>query len=211
MQGSTGSHHDHELRRRDLDPDPIAQFRAWIGEAERASITLPNAMGLATADALGRPSVRHVLLRGLDARGFVFFTNHGSRKARQLAENPNAAVVFLWRELDRQVNATGTVSALGRDESAAYFRTRPRGARIGAWASRQSEVLTGRDELAERVAEVEARFAQSADVPLPDFWGGFVLRPETIEFWQGREDRLHDRFRYSRQGEAAWRIERLFP
>jgi pyridoxamine 5'-phosphate oxidase len=209
MQAPSGSH-DHELHRRDLDPDPIAQFRAWLDEAERAPIPLPNAMALATADAAGRPSVRHVLLRGLDDRGFAFFTNHGSRKARQLAVNPHAAVVFLWKGLDRQVNATGIVEALSREESEAYFRTRPRGAQIGAWASRQSEVLTRRDELTDRVGAIEERFAGS-EVPLPGFWGGFVLRPDAIEFWQGRESRLHDRFRYSRDLGSIWRIDRLSP
>jgi pyridoxamine 5'-phosphate oxidase len=208
MHPPPGSH-DRELRRRDLDPDPIAQFRTWLAAAEAASIPLANAMGLATADAGGRPSVRHVLLRGLDGRGFRFFTNHHSRKGRQLAENPHAAIVFLWTALDRQVNATGTVEPLPREESDAYFATRPRGAQLGAWASRQSEVLTDRAQLDDRVRRTTERFADQ-EVPLPEFWGGFVLRPDTIEFWQGRESRLHDRFRYTRSRDV-WAIERLSP
>lgn len=208
MQAPSGFH-ERSLRRDDLDPDPVAQFRSWLSDAERARIDLPNAMGLATSDAAGRPSVRHVLLRGLDERGFSFFTNLASRKGRELAENPHASVVFLWKELDRQVGASGTVTPMSRGDSEAYFATRPRAARIGTWASRQSEVLVDRRELEARVAAAEARFS-GEDVPLPDFWGGFLLRPETIEFWQGRESRLHDRFRYTRQ-DGGWHIDRLFP
>ena len=208
MQAPSGFH-ERRLSRDDLDPDPIVQFRSWLSEADRAQIPLPNAMGLATADAEGRPSVRHVLLRGLDERGFAFFTNHTSRKGRELAENPHAAIVFLWKELDRQVSASGSVSPLSREESAIYFASRPRAARIGAWASRQSAVLDDREELQARVAAVEARFPAD-DVPLPEFWGGFVLRPEWFEFWQGRESRLHDRFRYARD-QNRWHIERLYP
>ncbi|MEX0989360.1 MAG: pyridoxamine 5'-phosphate oxidase [Actinomycetota bacterium] len=201
--------HERELRRRDLDPDPIAQFRTWLADAEGAGATLPNAMGLATADASGRPSARHVLLRGLDERGFTFYTNHDSRKGRQLAENPNAAIVFLWKELDRQVTSTGTVRTLSREESEAYFRGRPRTAQLGAWASHQSAVLPDRSLLEDRAREAERRFVDG-DVPLPDFWGGFVLSPETIEFWQGRNDRLHDRFRYTSSA-SGWEIDRLSP
>ena len=208
MQAPSGFH-ERRLSHDDLDPDPIVQFRSWLSEADRAQIPLPNAMGLATADAEGRPSVRHVLLRGLDERGFAFFTNHTSRKGRELAENPHAAIVFLWKELDRQVSASGSVSPLSREESAVYFASRPRAARIGAWASRQSAVLGDREELQARVAAVEARFPAD-DVPLPEFWGGFVLRPEWFEFWQGRESRLHDRFRYARE-QNRWHIERLYP
>ncbi len=198
------------LSRRDLDPDPFAQFRAWLQEAEDAGIPMPNAMGVATADARGRPSVRHVLLRGFDERGFVFFSNYASRKARQLAENPYAALVFLWKALDRQVNTTGTVERIARDESEAYFRTRPREARIGAWASRQSEVIAHREALDARYAEFDAKYPGD-DVPLPAYWGGFRLSPDAIEFWQARLHRLHDRFRYSRQPDGNWLIERLSP
>ncbi len=147
-------------------------------------------------------------MRGLDERGFVFYTNHGSRKARQIAENPNAAAVFLWRELERQVGVTGTVERVSTEESEAYFRTRPREARLGAWASRQSEVVASREVLDARYREMEVRFPD--EVPLPGHWGGFRLAPETIEFWKGRRFRLHDRFRYTRSP-AGWTIERLYP
>ncbi|MEX2276131.1 MAG: pyridoxamine 5'-phosphate oxidase [Actinomycetota bacterium] len=208
MQARSGFH-ERTLRRHDLRADPIEQFRSWLSDAERARIPLPNAMSLATADANGRPSARHVLLRGLDERGFTFFTNLASRKGRDLAENPHASIVFLWKELDRQVGASGAVSSLTREESSAYFATRPRAAKIGAWASRQSEILADRAELEERVQAADGRFP-GEDVPLPGFWGGFALRAETIEFWQGREDRLHDRFRYARDA-GGWRIDRLSP
>jgi pyridoxamine 5'-phosphate oxidase len=202
---------ERALHRRDLDPDPMSQFTAWLSDAEAAGVPLPNAMGLATADAEGRPSVRHVLLRGADD-GFVFFTNYESRKARQLSENPHAALVFLWKALERQVNVTGTVARVSREESEAYFRTRPREARIGAWASRQSEVLDSREELDARYEELDARYPGD-EIPLPPFWGGFLLRPASIEFWQGRPFRLHDRFRYEREDASSglWRLDRLFP
>jgi pyridoxamine 5'-phosphate oxidase len=209
MNAPTGFHDDRPLRREDLLDDPIEQFRRWLGDAEGAAIPLPNAMAVATADAEGRPSVRHVLLRGIDRRGFTFFTNYESRKGRQLAENPHAGLVFLWKRLDRQVNATGTAERIEPAESDAYFATRPREARLGAWASAQSSVLASREQLEEQVAETERRFADR-DVERPPHWGGFVVRPETVEFWQGRRSRLHDRFRYTRT-DGAWRIERLSP
>ena len=200
---------ERALHRRDLQPDPMAQFTSWLGDAEAAGVPLPNAMGLATADGEGRPSVRHVLLRGVDD-GFVFFTNYESRKGRQLSENPQAALVFLWKALERQVNVTGTVARVSTEESEAYFRTRPREARIGAWASPQSRVLASREELAARVGEIEARYPD--EIPLPPFWGGYRLTPDSIEFWQGRLHRLHDRFRYSRDaGGGDWRADRLSP
>jgi pyridoxamine 5'-phosphate oxidase len=207
------SHHparaERALHRRDLHPDPMAQFTSWLGDAETAGVPLPNAMGLATADAEGRPSVRHVLLRGVDD-GFVFFSNYESRKGRQLSENPHAALVFLWKALERQVNVTGTVARTSTEESEAYFRTRPREARIGAWASPQSRVLASREELDARVGEIEDRYPD--EIPLPPFWGGYRLTPDSIEFWQGRLHRLHDRFRYSRDGGSGdWRVERLSP
>jgi pyridoxamine 5'-phosphate oxidase len=203
------SHEHRSLRRSDLLDDPTEQFLRWLGEAEAAGIALPNAVALATADADAVPSVRHVLLRSADERGFVFFTNHESRKGRDLRANPRAALVALWRELDRQVSVAGRVERIGDAESDAYFATRPRGARIGAWASPQSTVLRDRAELDRRVEELEARFAET-DVPRPRFWGGYRLVPASFEFWQGRAYRLHDRFRYER-GPAGWRLDRLAP
>jgi len=209
MNAPSGFHDDLPLRREDLLDDPIEQFRRWLGDAEAAGIPLPNAMAVATADAEGRPSVRHVLLRGVDQRGFTFFTNYDSRKGRQLAENPHAGLVFLWKLLDRQVNATGTAERVDPAESDAYFATRPREARLGAWASEQSSVLDSREELERRVAEADERFA-GIEVPRPPNWGGFLVRPDTVEFWQGRRSRLHDRFRYARE-DGGWRIDRLSP
>ena len=191
-----------------LDADPVAQFRKWYADAERAQLLEPNAMSLATADASGQPSARIVLLKEIDARGLVFFTDYRSRKARDLAANPRAALTFLWKELDRQVRAIGDVEIVTRDESAAYFRTRARGSRLGAWASQQSAVLSDRATLEREVAKLDAQFG--GDIPLPPHWGGYRVVPNEFEFWQGRENRLHDRFRYTREGER-WTIERLSP
>ncbi len=194
-----------------VDPDPIVQFRRWFDEAEAAGLPEPNAMTLATATADGRPSARVVLLKGVDARGFAFYTNYASRKGRELAANPRAALVFHWAELERQVRVEGRVERLSEQESAAYFRSRPLGARLGAWVSPQSEVIAGREVLETRLAELAARFADG-DVPLPPWWGGFRLVPELVELWQGRPDRLHDRLRYRRGGSGGgWRLERLAP
>jgi pyridoxamine 5'-phosphate oxidase len=182
----------------------------WLDDARDAGIRLPEAVALATADAGGRPSVRHVLLRGLDERGFVFYTNYESRKGRELEGNPRTGMAFYWRELDRQVCVTGKVERISRGESEEYFRTRPREVRIGAWASRQSEVASSRRELDARYREIDARYP-GEDVPLPPNWGGYRLAAEAVEFWKGREHRLHDRFRYTRQPDGSWVIERLFP
>ena len=199
--------------------DPIAQFQSWFADVLEADRHDPTAMTLATVDRDGRPSARIVLLKGYDERGFVFFTNYASRKGRELEENPRAALVFYWPDFDRQVRVEGTVERASREESEEYFRSRPRGSRLGAWASPQSTVIDGREELERRLREVEERFpagdagdaADIEDVPPPDFWGGYRLRPEVIEFWQGRPSRLHDRLRYSRLPEGGWKIERLSP
>jgi pyridoxamine 5'-phosphate oxidase len=192
----------------DLDADPVVALRAWLDDAAEA-VPQPDAMVVATASADGRPSARVVLLRGLDARGLVFFTNRESRKGRELAENPRAAAVLHWWALGRQVRVEGAVEEVERAESEAYWRTRPPASRVAAWVSRQSEPLASREELEALFAEAEERFADG-DVPLPAFWGGFRIVPETFEFWTHRDDRLHDRIRYVRDG-AGWRRERLAP
>lgn len=197
------------LDRASLDADPIAQFRRWYADAERAQLLEPNAMTLATADASGRPSARVVLLKGIDERGLVFFTDYRSRKARELAANPRAAVAFLWKELERQVRVTGDIATVAPEESAAYFRTRPRGSRLGAWASVQSAPLEDRTALEREVARLDTQYPGD-DIPLPPHWGGYRLVPDEFEFWQGRENRLHDRFRYCRNGDR-WQIDRLSP
>ena len=193
----------------DLAADPIVQFGRWFKEAEAAELIEPSAMTLATAAADGRPSARMVLLKGFDQRGFVFYTNYGSRKAGELGANAAAALVFWWPPLERQVRVEGRVERVSREESEAYFRTRPLGSRLGAWASAQSEVIPGRAVLEERLERLSARYADG-DVPLPPFWGGYRVRPDTIEFWQHQPNRLHDRLRYRRDG-GAWVIERLSP
>jgi pyridoxamine 5'-phosphate oxidase len=194
----------------DLASDPLAQFARWLDEARAGGVELPEAMVLATADSAGRPSARTVLLKSVDADGFRFFTNTESRKARELAENSHAALVFHWPlEPRRQVTVSGTVEPLSREESEAYFRTRPLGSRLGAWASRQSEVVPDREALERAFAEAEAAYGD--DPPLPPWWGGYLLRPTRLEFWQNRPNRLHDRFRYSLGSEGAWALERLAP
>jgi len=203
---------DYTLARLDeasVDPDPLIEFARWFEEALKAEARDPNAMTLATANATGVPSARIVLLKGFDGRGFVFFTDYRSRKGAELAENPRAALVFYWPELERQVRITGGTAPVERQESETYFRSRPRASRLGAWISHQSQVIAGRQELDDRVPEMERRYPGD-DVPLPAYWGGFRLRPESIEFWQGRVSRLHDRIRYVRKGDS-WRIERLSP
>ena len=198
------------LRRRDLDPDPIKQFSNWFTAAIEAGIRDVNAMSLATATVDGRPFVRVVLLKGFDQDGFVFFTNYESQKGEQLEKNPHAAIAFYWIELDRQIRISGPAEKTSRAESARYFHSRPPASQLGAWASKQSQVLDGRRILEARLAEMTERFA-GEEIPLPPHWGGYRVRPEMMEFWQGRPNRLHDRFRYNRQAEGAWIIERLAP
>ena len=202
---------DYALARLDeasVAPDPLVEFARWFEEAVKAEARDPNAMTLATATADGVPSARIVLLKGFDDRGFVFFTDYRSRKGTELARNPRAALVFYWPELERQVRITGTTSQTDRQESEAYFRSRPRGSRLGAWISHQSEIIESRQQLEAQIPELERRYPD--DVPLPPYWGGFRLLPDAIEFWQGRTSRLHDRLRYLREGER-WRIQRLSP
>jgi pyridoxamine 5'-phosphate oxidase len=191
-----------------VDPDPLTQFGRWYDDALTAGVRQPDAMTLATVNAEGAPDARTVLLRGLDERGFAFYTNLASTKARQLAATPSAALVFHWREVERQVRVTGGVTQLGEQEAVRYWDTRPRGHRVSAWASPQSEVVDG-DVLAQRLADVEGRFA-GIEPPLPPFWGGYVVALETLELWQGRTDRLHDRVRY-RTVRGRWVRERLAP
>ncbi len=208
------AHLREEYRRARLDEadvaaDPLAQFQRWFEEARAADVLEPNAMSLATASADGAPSVRMVLLKEADARGFVFFTDYRSAKSHELAANARAALCFWWGPLQRQVRVTGRVARVSAEESAAYYRTRPRESQLGAWASEQSAVLKGRTELEQRVKALEAEYA-NADVPAPPTWGGFRLVPESYEFWQGRPGRLHDRLRFRLAG-GAWVIERLSP
>jgi pyridoxamine 5'-phosphate oxidase len=199
------------LDERDVSPDPIVEFARWFAEAQQARLPEPNAMILATATADGAPSARVVLLKAFDERGFVFYTDYRSRKGAELEANPRAALVFYWGELDRQVRITGGVALASREESEQYFRTRPLGSRQGAWASYQSRVIPGREPLEADLREIAERFPDG-EVPLPPHWGGYRVVPGAIEFWQGRESRLHDRLRYVREGQGrGWRIERLSP
>lgn len=190
--------------------DPFPLWERWFDDAVKAGLREPNAMVVSTVSASGQPSARMVLLKGVDDRGFVFYTNYGSRKANELEANPRASLLFPWHELERQVIICGTVEKATREEAEAYFQTRPLGSQVGAWASRQSSTLSGRAELEERVREAMNRF-QGKAVPLPPFWGGFLVRPETIEFWQGRPSRLHDRLRYSKNDDGTWCRGRLSP
>ncbi|HEY2053826.1 MAG TPA: pyridoxamine 5'-phosphate oxidase [Solirubrobacterales bacterium] len=194
----------------DLSPNPFAQFARWY-ELATAEVPLPEAMTLATVGDDGAPDARMVLLKGHGPDGFRFFTNYESAKAGQIAADPRGALILYWREHDRQVRARGPIERLPAADSDAYFTTRARDSRLGAWASPQSRPLADRTELDARLAEVRERFDAVEDVPRPDFCGGFVLRPQTIEFWQGQQARLHDRFAYSRDGDEAWRIQRLAP
>jgi pyridoxamine 5'-phosphate oxidase len=198
------------LRRSDLDPNPLVQVQTWFEQALTAQLLEPSAMTLATVDEDGRPSARIVLLKTVDQRGLVFFTNYESRKGRELAGNPRASLVLYWAELERQVCIAGDVTKVPRAESEKYFALRPRGSQLGAWVSKQSSVVPDRAFLEARLAEVEKQFGDGA-VETPPYWGGYLLTPIRLEFWQGRPNRLHDRFQYSKEAEHTWRIERLSP
>ena len=198
------------LTRKNVDPNPFKMFEQWFQAASEAEPVLPEAVSLATATREGRLSSRMVLLKDFDETGFVFYTNYESRKGLELAENPNAALVFYWRQLERQICITGTVSRVSREESEAYFRTRPRGSQIGALTSSQSRVVASREVLENRFQQLMAEY-EGREIPLPSYWGGYRLSPDTIEFWQGRSDRLHDRFLYKRQSGGPWQLERLSP
>lgn len=197
------------LDEKDVTPNPIEQFAAWFRDARMSRPGEPNVMTLATADANGVPSARTLLLKDFDARGFTFFGNYNSQKARELEMNPHASLVFFWHMLERQVRIAGTVAKVSRDESRAYFSIRPRDARIGAWASNQSSVIASRTELEAAAKRYGEQYP--GEVPLPDHWGGWRLSPSMIEFWQGGPARLHDRLRYTKQADGAWKIERLAP
>jgi pyridoxamine 5'-phosphate oxidase len=190
-------------------PDPLVEFARWFEEAVRAEARDTNAMTLATAAPDGAPSARIVLLKGFDERGFVFFTDYRSRKGSELSQNPRAALVFYWPELERQVRITGTTAPTAREESEAYFRSRPRGSRLSAWISHQSQPIASRQQLEAQIPQLESRYPGD-DIPRPPYWGGFRLQPDSIEFWQGRTNRLHDRIHYVRTLDG-WRIERLSP
>lgn len=199
------------LTENDADADPIAQFRAWFDQAVSAEVPEPNAMTLATATKEAEPSARIVLLKGFDERGFVFFTNYESEKGRELAENPRASLCFFWSPLERQVRVKGNVTKVTREESEQYFHSRPRGSQLGAWASRQSEVIASRLQLEQELASLQQKHGETSQIPLPPFWGGYRVAPRSVEFWQGRSSRLHDRLLYSRQADGTWARERLSP
>ena len=196
------------LRRADLHPDPIQQFKNWFQSALSAAVPEPNAMTLATVDAVGQPSSRIVLLKDLDHRGFTFYTNYESRKGRELAANPRAALTIFWPGLERQVCVRGACEKLGREESEIYFKSRPLGSRLGAWVSSQSTPIPNREYLETKLKDLTAQYGDNP--PLPPYWGGYLLRPHTVDFWQGRPSRLHDRFLYTRAGDT-WQIDRLSP
>jgi pyridoxamine 5'-phosphate oxidase len=200
----------NSLSEKEAPPDPILQFDQWWNEAIKSGIEEPNAMTVATASGDGIPSARILLLKGFDKKGFVFFTNYNSYKAQQLLENPRACLVFFWKELERQVRITGLVEKINGQESDEYFNSRPEGSRIGAWASPQSQVIESRDWLLQNEKNVWQQFGEKK-IERPPYWGGYRVRPVSIEFWQGRPNRLHDRIQYSLQDDANWNIERLAP
>ncbi len=194
----------------DLAPDPVAMFRGWLADTVASGLHEPNAMVVSTVSASGTPSSRMVLLKGLDERGFVFYSNLESRKGRELGENPRCALLFPWHDLQRQVRVEGVAELVEPEQTEVYFRSRPRGSQIGAWASRQSTEVASRAELEQAYAEMERRF-EGGEVPLPPYWGGLRVRPEVVEFWQGRHGRMHDRLVYRRDGAADWTTARLAP
>lgn len=198
------------LRRRDLAENPILQFQDWFQQAVKAEVPEPTAMSLATVNNSGQPTVRTVLLKAVDERGFIFCTNYDSRKGRDLADNSRSALLFFWKELERQVCIGGLTRKVPESESDLYFKARPIGSQLGAWASQQSSVVENRQVLEKRFQEMEQKFS-GQQIPLPPNWGGYIVVPDTIEFWQGRVNRLHDRFLYSRQASGVWQIKRLSP
>ncbi|MFJ6697213.1 pyridoxamine 5'-phosphate oxidase [Streptomyces sp. NPDC091272] len=200
-----------ELTEDALASEPMDQFGRWFRQAVAGGLHEPNAMVVATATPDGRPSTRTVLLKAYDGRGFVFFTNYRSRKGGELSANPHVSLLFPWHQIARQVIVTGTAARVSRAETAAYFRTRPHGSQLGAWASEQSQVIGSRDELITAYADLAARYPEGEKVPVPPHWGGYRVVPEAVEFWQGHENRLHDRLRYVRAAPAAWTVERLNP
>ena len=197
------------LDKEDLNADPIIQFESWFEEAKKAE-PIPTAMSLATVNNIGEPTLRTVLLKLFDKKGFIFFTNYKSRKADHITDNPNVAVLFNWVALERQVSITGVAEKIKTKESIKYFISRPRGSQLGAWVSDQSSVLSSRKILEMKLEEMKSKFSDG-DIPLPDFWGGYRIVPKTFEFWQGRPNRLHDRFLYSKQSDESWQIDRIAP
>ena len=210
MTGLRSEYSLHGLRRSELETNPLRQFGVWFAAAMAADIREVNAMSLATATPDGKPSVRIVLLRGFDENGFVFFTNYESEKGKQLDANPHAEVAFYWTQLERQIRISGSVEKTSREDSAAYFHSRPVGSRLGAWVSKQSQVIDARQVLDSRLQQMTERY-EKGDIPLPPHWGGFRIKPDRYEFWQGRPNRLHDRFRYARRADGNWVIDRLAP
>ena len=201
---------DVSLDRDNLDSDPFNQFELWFGEADEAE-PIPNAMSLATVCQSGTPSLRTVLLKIFDKRGFIFFTNYKSKKAIQLSQNKNVAILFNWIALERQVVIEGKAEKIDTNESMKYFLSRPRGSQLGAWVSNQSSILSSREELEMKLEKIKSRFSEKTPIPVPDFWGGYRIKPVSFEFWQGRPNRLHDRFLYSKINENSWGIKRLSP
>jgi len=206
------SYHKGTLDLQDLKAHPIEQFLLWWNEATQSEILEPNAMTLATVNKQGQPSARIVLLKGITNAGFEFFTNYQSQKAREMADNPKVALVFLWKELERQVRIEGEVEKLSYEKSQSYFQSRPRSSQIGAWASPQSQVIPDRKALEDKANLIADQFERLDPLPCPEYWGGFVVKPQMIEFWQGRTDRMHDRFRYLKNEKGEnWSIDRLAP